>query len=532
MRSLCCTLVALLTLSGCEEEATTKAPPEPDVIDSDGDGYPTEEDCDDADPTVHPGAVEICGGGDEDCDGQVDEADAEGAGTWYLDEDGDGYGNAIRPQVGCTQPLDTIETGGDCDDTDATRNPDATEIPCNGISEACDGDGGVSVPEDVTSLQLAVDTAEPGGYVCVGAGTWAGARVTQPVHLVGVGGPEQARLNGNGRDPVLIVDGAPGTIIEGLSFDDGLDTFGAGLRIQGSDGVTVQGCRFDDNESLGDGGALSIEESHDVVITTNVFDRNSARGNGGAVRILDSANAQLSTNTFTNNSAEDRGGAIWLLRTTQTRLTGAELLRNEADRGGAVASQDGEGLRIDVLRMANNEAAGTGGAVSLQGERDAVISEVTFQGNTGETGSAITVRDSQVSLTSVAFSDHRVGTFGGCMLLRSGATVTLSESTFSECSADGSGGAVAVREDASLEVTGGSVASGFGGSGGGIAITDSGTVSITGTAFTDNTADTQGAALYAAGGTLSGTEITFEGNLPDDVWCATTASCSISETTP
>lgn len=41
------------------------------AVDEDGDGYPSEEDCDDADATVHPGAVDACDGVDRDCDGAV-----------------------------------------------------------------------------------------------------------------------------------------------------------------------------------------------------------------------------------------------------------------------------------------------------------------------------------------------------------------------------------------------------------------------------------------------------------------------------
>lgn len=63
-----CLLLTLLGLLGCID-------PEPpaDLRDWDLDGYPAEEDCDDLDPSVFPGAPERCDGVDEDCDGDVDE---------------------------------------------------------------------------------------------------------------------------------------------------------------------------------------------------------------------------------------------------------------------------------------------------------------------------------------------------------------------------------------------------------------------------------------------------------------------------
>jgi len=43
-------------------------------VDQDGDGAPAPDDCDDWNPTVHPGAPDVCDGADNDCDGLVDEA--------------------------------------------------------------------------------------------------------------------------------------------------------------------------------------------------------------------------------------------------------------------------------------------------------------------------------------------------------------------------------------------------------------------------------------------------------------------------
>jgi len=48
----------------------------PRTADLDGDGVTAATDCDETDPTIHPGAVDICDGIDQDCNGAVDDAPA------------------------------------------------------------------------------------------------------------------------------------------------------------------------------------------------------------------------------------------------------------------------------------------------------------------------------------------------------------------------------------------------------------------------------------------------------------------------
>ncbi|MCK6523269.1 putative metal-binding motif-containing protein, partial [Myxococcota bacterium] len=98
----------------------------------------TGDDCDDGDPAVNPGADELCGGGDEDCDGLTDEEDAVDASEWYTDADLDGYGDPAAPQLACTQPDDAVADASDCDDTDETISPDGLEV-CDGLDNNCDG---------------------------------------------------------------------------------------------------------------------------------------------------------------------------------------------------------------------------------------------------------------------------------------------------------------------------------------------------------------------------------------------------------
>ena len=105
-------------------------------IDQDGDGWTVQEgDCDDTDEGIHPGAAEQCDGLDNDCDGQTDE---DVATTYYADADGDGYGDPEVSQPACSQPAGYVDNGEDCDDSDASVHPGASDA-VNGLDDDCDG---------------------------------------------------------------------------------------------------------------------------------------------------------------------------------------------------------------------------------------------------------------------------------------------------------------------------------------------------------------------------------------------------------
>ncbi len=154
------------------------------VDDADNDGFTVEQgDCDDNDDTVYPGAPETCDGVDNDCDSLVDDADPDVTGllTWYLDADGDGYGDALTTAAACAAPAGYVDDDTDCNDADDTVFPGAAEVCEDGIDQDCDGldaecGGGDVTPPVISNvssstnkkwLNVSWDTDEPTtGVMC------------------------------------------------------------------------------------------------------------------------------------------------------------------------------------------------------------------------------------------------------------------------------------------------------------------------------------------------------------------------------
>ncbi len=76
-------------------------------------------------------ATEVCGGGDEDCDGLTDEPGASGERVFYRDADGDGYGNPsvtilACPGAGGGPPSGYVTDDRDCADNRSEVHPGAS----------------------------------------------------------------------------------------------------------------------------------------------------------------------------------------------------------------------------------------------------------------------------------------------------------------------------------------------------------------------------------------------------------------------
>ncbi len=117
---------SILDVDGSIADMGSYGGPEAEVEDADGNGYlDVGGDCDDTDPSIHPGAEEIWYDGvDQDCAGDDD-----------YDRDGDGFSPAE------VEGVDEV----DCDDTDPAVHPGAYDSSGDGVDQNCDGSDGLVV---------------------------------------------------------------------------------------------------------------------------------------------------------------------------------------------------------------------------------------------------------------------------------------------------------------------------------------------------------------------------------------------------
>lgn len=161
LRCLSALIAAIsITAVGCQGGGGGLGAPATVCVDLDGDGAGVGDscvltDCDDADPSVHPGTNEVPYDGlDNDCSAQTrdDDLDQDGAGVDTDCDDQDPARSPLLEEVpydavdndcDLTTPDDDLDGDGyfsdlDCDDDDPDVNPGAQEIPYDNTNNDCD----------------------------------------------------------------------------------------------------------------------------------------------------------------------------------------------------------------------------------------------------------------------------------------------------------------------------------------------------------------------------------------------------------
>jgi hypothetical protein len=558
----------------------------PTVSDIDGDGFPGRQvggtDCNDNDAAVHPGKPEVCDGLDQDCDGLVDD-NAVDAGVFYVDVDGDGFGQPGETVRGCAASPGTTRDDTDCDDAVATTHPGAPEI-CNGVDDDCDpttpegvGLGDVTYP----TLEAALAQAEDGDTVVLCDGEQA---LTEPflvdraLTITSLSGdPTLAVVDATGAGgSAFVVDGGALTLQHvtvkgGHGTDLGAAVGAAGGAVNaytlGGGAVVVDDCVLTGNDAESGGALIGL----DLTVTDTVFEGNGNNGtDGGAIYVPPGGVLTVTGGRFEANTG-DLGGAVW--SEGAATISGAELTGNTATDGGAfyvadpgpahpastldlvgvgvsdnVAAYGGGLYALDAVTItadpttvfASNLATSYGGAAALYTTHDAVaLTGGLYTLNTAEVGGgafylySYSFRGDAASfaLTDVTVQDNASDEYGGGMYYdASHADVTLTGTSWVGNDAAWYGGALYSDyvSTSTLTIAGGEISSNTADFGAGLYVQYL-TVAVQDLALRSNAATQDGGAIYLGwSSTVTGTNVDLgvddTDNTPQDIFVQSDSS--------
>jgi hypothetical protein len=220
----------------------------PEVTDADGDGYSSDLDCDDSNAAINPGATEECNSIDDNCNGAIDEGVKS---TFYLDSDGDNYGNPSATTEACTAPTGYVGNSTDCNDGNNSIYPGAAEIAYDDIDQDCsgadltdvDGDG-----FDSTAVVGGTDCDDNDNNTYPGAAEIAYDGIDQDCN-----GADLTDVDGDGFDSSVVAGGTDCNDNDNTIYPGATETpyDGVDQDCTGSDLTDVDGDGYD---ALGAGG--------------------------------------------------------------------------------------------------------------------------------------------------------------------------------------------------------------------------------------------------------------------------------------
>lgn len=343
-------------------------------------------DCDDEDPAIGPQATETCNEVDDDCDGNIDDADANlSNGTLvHADGDGDGFGEAGGQRFCVIPGSGWISDGSDCDDTSAVVWPGAPDIACDGYDNDCDPStweaGAVTVNGTITgNLVDALASAPAGAIVELCEGSYTGPfTITERMELHGAGSALTV-LDGALGGSVLTTNGVGPLTLEGMTVRGGSAPRGGGVLIDSPLAATFIDVVVTGNSADVGAGIHAVAESALVLVGATVSD-NVAVENGGGIYLGDRGTLSMTNTTIdANHGGYIGGGGLDLGFDVVVDGGGSTLVSdNTAARGGGIKG-DGS-VVLSGVDIEHNSASSAGGMDVFSGH----ITDVTFSDNVAD----------------------------------------------------------------------------------------------------------------------------------------------------
>ncbi len=297
------------------------------------------------------------------------------------------------------------------------------------------------------------------------------------------------------RDDEVFRPGAASVTVVRVLFSGNRVTGSAGSTSSGGGGIAhtsgalrIIDCQFIGNSSGGAGAGLqafSFDRFPPIFIEGTLFDSNMTRSSGASA----------------------------VNPTSNIVFRGCTIIRNKGDGIGpqpfAVGSPPGVTIKMFDSVVSDNEG---GGGVRFRSDEESILSNVTFERNTGNASSAVS-NLGELLIESCRFIDNQ-GDSGGAGLENFG-DCTVVDCVFtgnvaSDSSADG--GAIDTRRGDSLRVTGSTFTNNSAGDDGGAIHSESIICVIANSTFTGNTAGDRGGAIFNREARTEITHCTIIGN--------------------
>ena len=195
-----------------------------------------------------------------------------------------------------------------------------------------------------------------------------------------------------------------------------------------TDGITMDGCYFEDNTIHGGGGGAMRWKGNFGTMTNCEFTENIAETRGGAI-YWNGDNAKIENNNFTKNNAKTAAAGALLYWGNNAQINSNNFEGNTAPNGyGAALYVDGNSNTVSNNKFSENVAARGGGAIYYNGV-SGTVSGNTITDNTAENACGIRWDGASATVTGNTFSGNK-NTNGPNIIYGDGAKASVTKNTF------------------------------------------------------------------------------------------------------
>ncbi len=331
-----------------------------------------------------------------------------------------------------------------------------------------------------SSIQAAVDAANPGDVVKVAQGTYTDVQnvaslnssaftatqiviITQPITLRGGYNDDFSTwdpdvyhtiLDAQGQGRAVAITGTITPVVEGLHVT------GGDANDLGGNWVDFGSWMWVDHV----GGGIYIHAATAVISGNRVY---SNTANAGSGLFLFYSDATLSNNTVSSNTTPGGGAGIYLEHSPAT-LSGNIVSNNESDSWGGGIYVSASSATLNANTICNNTTTSYGGGVALSGS-NATLSGNTVCGNTADEGGGLQVYNCDAILSGNVITGN-VAELGGGLKLEAGPSTLINNVVADNQATLHGSGIYAYRSTARLLHT--TIARNSGGNGAGVHVSD------------------------------------------------------------